>query len=365
MRIGIDARELCGEPTGVGRYLRGLLDQWSANEDASRHQFILYSHQPLSLALDAHRFATRAVAGSGGTRWEQLQLPMAVAPDNLDVFFAPAYSAPLLLRVPLVVLIHDVSFTAHPEWFGAREGLRRRLFCRRSAAAANAIVTVSEFSKRELSDQLDVPTEKMHVIPPGITSPLPPRVRQGFSGQAPSDRALSVLYVGSIFNRRHVPELIRAFAPIARAHPEASLEVVGHDRSHPPQNIDRTISRAGMNGQVRWRQYVPDEDLAQLYLSSRAFAFLSEYEGLGMTPLEALTAGVPPLLLETPTARETCGDAALYVPRIETPAITRALEALLFDGETRARLASAAPAVLSRYDWRRSASAILTLLASC
>ena len=59
-------------------------------------------------------------------RWEQIDLPPAIAADRLDVFYAPAYTAPLRLTIPIVVLIHDLSYVAHPEWFRFREGLRRR-----------------------------------------------------------------------------------------------------------------------------------------------------------------------------------------------------------------------------------------------
>ena len=124
---GIDARELCGRATGAGRYLDGLLRCWSGDESTSRrHEFVLYAPEPLAVAFDAHRFATRIVPGAPNTWWEQVRLPPIAARDHLDVFFAPAYTAPLAGRVPTVTAIHDVSFAAHPEWFSAREGLRRR-----------------------------------------------------------------------------------------------------------------------------------------------------------------------------------------------------------------------------------------------
>lgn len=211
MRIGIDARELCGHPTGVGRYLGGLLSAWSGCDAARRHEFVLYAPEEVPLTLDTRRFATRLIPAAGATRWEQLRLPAVAARDHLDVFFAPAYSAPLRLRVPIVVAIHDVSFAAHPEWFRLAEGARRRFFSRQSARKAQVIVTISEFSKREIGEHLDVPAGKIRVIPPGVTR-LP---------GAGSTREPSVLFVGSIFNRRHVPDLIRAFAPIARRHAAA------------------------------------------------------------------------------------------------------------------------------------------------
>ena len=355
MRIGIDARELCGRATGVGRYLNGLVAEWSADARARRHEFVLYAHAPLALPLDARRFPSRTIAGSGGSWWEQVEVPKAVAGDHLDVWFAPAYTAPLRLAAPFVVAIHDLSFVAHPEWFRAREGARRRWLTAQSAHHAASVITISAFSKRELIDLLSVPAAKIHVIPPGITpSPLSPQP----SALSPS----RILFVGSIFNRRHVVDLIRAFAPIARAHPGASLDIVGDNLSYPPEDLRQAIAGEGLTPQVRWHEYVSDEQLAALYAGARAFAFLSEYEGLGLTPLEALAAGIPPVLLDTDVARESCGDAALYVPIHNLPAITRALEALLFDEAARQRILTAAPAELAKFSWPRAARETLAVL---
>ena len=366
MRIGVDARELCGRATGVGRYLGGLLGEWSADDRARRHEFVLYAHDDIPLVLDSRRFATRTVPGAGGTWWEQIQLPRVVARDRLDVWFSPAYSAPLRVDLPIVVAIHDLSFVAQPEWFGITEGARRRLLVRRAANKARAIVTISDFSRRELIERLDVPPAKIHVIQPGIG--LPDVRRATVNSQPftippqPSTLRHKVLYVGSIFNRRHVPDLIRAFAPMARTRPDVSLDIVGDNRSHPAEDLSRVIASEQMDRHVRWHHYVDEARLRRMYAEARAFAFLSEYEGLGLTPLEALDAGVPPVLLDTPVARESCGDAALYVAPNDLAGTTRALEAALFSESARARLLAAAPAVLSRYSWPRAAAETLEVL---
>src|SRR5438094_2705 len=73
MRIGIDARELCGRATGVGRYLTGLLREWAQDGRAARHEFVLYAPEPIALSLDSHRFGARTVAGAPGTWWEQVR----------------------------------------------------------------------------------------------------------------------------------------------------------------------------------------------------------------------------------------------------------------------------------------------------
>jgi glycosyltransferase involved in cell wall biosynthesis len=354
MRIGIDAREICGRTTGVGRWLAFLLRQWTA---ISHHDLVLYAPEPVSASPLPSRVTERLVPGGTGTAWEQFHLPRVARADNLDVFFAPAYTAPLQLNVPLVALIHDVSFAAHPEWFRPREGLRRRLLTYRTAHAACSVITVSEFSRNEIVDLLGIPADRVQVVLPGI-EPLRLPTQGG-------PREPRVLYVGSIFNRRRVPALIRAFGPVARRHPEASLDLVGDNRTYPFEDLRDTITRQGLGQHVRWHQYITDDDLGDLYDSARAFAFLSEYEGLGMTPLEALASGVPPLLLDTPVARESCGEAAVYVGRDDSQGVSDRLEQLLYDETLRSRLLAAAPATLARYSWTQAARDVMTVLETC
>jgi glycosyltransferase involved in cell wall biosynthesis len=366
MRIGIDARELCGRATGVGRYLGGLLQEWGDDARARVHEFVLYAPEVIARSLDVRRFPTRTIGGSGGTWWEQVQVPRAVTSDHLDVWFAPAYTAPLRLKTRTVVAIHDLSFVAHPEWFRLREGARRRWLTAQAAKRAASVITISEFSKREIIEHLAVPPSKIHVIPPGIgAGGLGLGANGSVSSPRPEPLAPSpyrVLFVGSLFNRRHVVDLIRAFAPIARRHPGASLDIVGDDRSYPYQDLRTAIVAEQLEAQVRWHAYVTDDQLAALYAGARAFAFLSEYEGLGLTPLEALAAGIPSVLLDTAVARESCGDAAVYVAARDLPATTRALESMLFDEAARGRILGAAPATLAKYSWPQAARETLAVI---
>lgn len=371
MRIGIDARELTGRTTGVGRYLAELLREWSspAMGIAGRHRFVLYSAARLGEDLDPVLAAlgaeSRVVPGTGGTRWEQLSLAAAANRDGLGAFFAPGYTAPVRARCPVVLTIHDLSFFAHPEWFRWREGVRRREVTRRSAEGAAAILTDSEFSRGEIARHLGITGARVRVVPLGAGAPDWFAGPNGPGrGDAPDAREAFVLYAGSIFNRRRVPDLVSAFPAVAAAVPGARLDIVGENRTFPFQDIEALGRKTGLGDRIRVRSYVPEAELANAFRRASAFVFLSEYEGFGLTPLEALACGVPVVLLDTPVAREVCGAAALYVAPDDIAGLSKAITSLLVDADARRALLDEGARVLGRYSWAAAARATLETIES-
>lgn len=353
MRIAIDARELTGRPTGVGRYLSQVLAAWTTLPQAAEHEFVLCASEPLDLSPFAGLRTSTIAAAGAGTFWGQFTLPRLARKARADVLFAPAYEAPLRCPVPTVVSVHDVSFFAHPEWFRPRERVRRRVLTRASARQAARVLTFSEFSKREIVERLGVEPSRVLVTYHGVTA---------FDDAADDVvREPLVLYVGSLFNRRHVPELIDGFCRVSARHPDARLDIVGDNRTRPRVNFGPLAAPAG-GGHIRMLSYLPERDLARLYRQARAFAFLSDYEGFGMTPLEALAAGVPILVLDTEVSREVYGEASLRIDSPEPAAIASALTRLLYDEGARTRILDAAGAVLRRYSWSRCGAQTLQAL---
>ena len=384
MRIGIDGRELAGARTGVGRYLSHLCRAWAAAPAAAGHEMLVYT--PVDGGADdlpgggpGARFVARTVPGAGGVRWEQTALARAADGDGLDVFLGPGYSIPLRLAAPAVVVIHDVSFAVHPEWFGWREGLRRRWLARRAAGRAARVVTVSAFARAEIVREFDLDPARVALVYDGVTpfgagdghyvvaagnggGEVPANRPAPGSGAALPDGPPLVLFVGSVFNRRHLPTLIDAFARVVRRRPDARLAIVGADRTHPAQDLAACAETAGVADRVALLGHVPDAELAALFRRARVFAFLSEYEGFGMTPLEALAAGVPAVVGDTEVAREVCGDAVRFVPVDDPPAVAGEILRLLDDDALRADLLARAAPRLARFTWARAAAAMLAVL---
>jgi glycosyltransferase involved in cell wall biosynthesis len=369
LRIGVDARELLGDTTGVGRYLGEVLRRWTARDDAGSRRFLLYVPERLPQAFGAGIAEQRVVGHGSGTWWEQTSLRRAVRADNPDVFFAPAYTAPLGIGMPLAVTIHDISFIAHPEWFRPRERLRRRWLTGRAASTAAVIFTDSEFSRGELERRLSVDPGRIRVITPGVSAPGHSPIETSAADGPIDSRLLAtrrdarreplVLFVGSVFNRRRLPDLIAAFATASADRPAARLTIAGADRTWPRQDLQATAEALGVGQRVEVRSYVTAPELTDLYQRASVFAFLSEYEGFGLTPLEALAAGVPMVVLDTPVAREVYGNAAEYVARGDLAGTAAALRRFLTSPEAAARQLAHAPGVLARYSWERAAAETL------
>ena len=367
MRIGIDGRESLGRPTGVGRYLANLCGEWTGSPSYAGHELLVYTprdappatYESASTAAGA-RLTGVTVPGGGGLWWEQTALARRAAADRLDVFFGPGYSVPLALAIPSVVTLHDVSFLAHPEWFGWREGPRRRWLAARAASAARTVVAVSEFSRREILTYLNPAPTRVRVVHNGVTALA--RTERRPADTPDAGAAPLILHVGALFTRRRLPVLIAAFERVVREVPRAELAIVGPDRTRPPEDLRGMAEASGVASRVAFLSYVADAELAALYRRAAVFAWLSEYEGFGLTPLEALAAGVPVVAADTPVAREVYGEAARRVPADDPGAVAAAIVELLTRRGLRETLLEQARPVLARYTWARAAADTFTIL---
>ena len=355
LHVAVDARELAGHVTGPGIYLLHLLREWLPRDDT---RVSLIAHRALAQEIDRLPGIDRAARvirpdATGGTVWEQLMLPRAAAAVRPDVLFSPAYTAPLLTRLPSVVAIHDVSYAAHPEWFRPSERRRRNFISRRAAHRAVMVTTLSEFSASEISRLFGLDRARIRIIPPGAPDRTP---------ASSTPREPLIVFLGSIFNRRHVPLLLDAFTRVARARPGARLFIAGANRSWPHQDIRSMIDASEARSSITWREDATNAVVSEALSRASATAFLSEYEGFAMTPFEALAHGVAPVLLDTPVAREVYGDAAIYAANGDAAATADALTGLLDDAALRASLVARAQPMWERYDWGRSAGAMLAVL---
>ena len=356
MRVGIDARELQGRPTGAGRYLRSLLRCWTQTAEDT---LVAYfdGPAPSDPVLLRGRIDARSL-GDGrqrGLLWQQQLLPAAAEHDALDVFFAPAYTCPLRLCVPRVTAVHDLSFFARPDEFPFLDGLRRRLLVRASLAASARILACSAFTRHEIASRFPETGERVLHVPLGADADLPPappraeaRVRLGVTGPL-------LLSVGTLLHRRCLPDLLRAVARLLPRWPEIRLEVVGENRTHPFRDFSSLAAELDLGARVRFLGFVDEAALADLYAAADVSVALSEYEGFGLPALEALARGVPLVAADRPSLDEVVGDAALLVEPREPAAIADAIASLLSDDGLRRSAIERGRARAASYSWTATA----------
>ncbi len=308
---------------------------------------------------------TRRALGDGASRglaWQELRLPRAAERDRLDVFFAPAYSCPLRLRVPRVTSVHDLSFFSWPDDMSPFEGLRRRLLVAASARASARLVVDCDFGRRELLARFPDVAGRVAAIPLGPDDDLPaPPPREAARRQLGID-GLRVLTVGSIFNRRRFPVLLDAMGRVRRSGVPASLDVVGDNRTAPRLDLPRAVQQAGLSDAVSLLGFVSDDELVLRYAAADAFVFLSEYEGFGLPVLEAMVRGLPVVTSTRPSLGELFAGAALLVDPSDAVAVARALRRLFTEPGVRDALLARGSARARQFSWTQTAERTLAVL---
>jgi glycosyltransferase involved in cell wall biosynthesis len=328
--VGIDARAAArAELGGVERWAREL----SARLPALRPGGYAVLRPPPALA---HR---------AGHAWEQLVLPVRGA--RMRALLCPANLAPLAYRRTALV-VHDAAALRHPGWYSRAYAAWQRRLLPALARRAWRLITVSEFSRRELQELLGVDAA---VVPGGVDE----RFAAGTDPE-PARRALGlvrpyVLTVASHTARKNLSALV----PAARALGADGVDVIVAG-GHRPQ----FAREEGLEG-LRLLGHVDDALLPGLYAGAEAFALPSRYEGFGLPVLEAMASGTPVVAAQAGALPETCGGAAVLAePTGE--AFAAALGRLLRDSGERERLRAAGLARASAFSWDATALAIDRLL---
>lgn len=294
-----------------------------------------------------------ALAHRAGHAWEQAALPLLARGASL--IYSPANLAPLASGRRNVVVIHDVAALRHPEWYRPAYVAYQRALLPRIARGARLVITVSEFSKRELIDVLGADPDRITVVPNGVDERFNPQADPELVRAAHALHRPYVLVVGTRIARKNTAALDVA----ARRLSEAGVELV-HAGS------GRGYMREEPNTNHRELGYVPDEQMPGLYAGALALAMPSLYEGFGLPCLEAMACGAPVVASNRAALPEVTGGAAVLVDPDDETAFADALERLVADESRRAELAARATQRARPFTWERTAAltdgAIETLL---
>jgi glycosyltransferase involved in cell wall biosynthesis len=265
IRVAIDTTPLRQTRAGTARYLRGLL-----------------AH----LDVEVEEVSFPAGSRVGSVAADALWYPRLRA--RADVLHCPTFRGPFRSATPLVVTVHDLAVLRHPEWFRGWSRSYSRFAVPRVVRAADRVIAVSEFTKRELVDLLAVPPAKIRVVPNAV--------EDVFTPEGPRAEGDYVLAVGTLEPRKNLERIAAAV--------DGELRVVGArgwGGVEPPAN-------------VTWLGEVRDAELAALYRGARCLVYASLYEGFGIPVAEALACGCPVVTSRSSPMAELAPDAVLVDP---------------------------------------------------
>lgn len=366
MRIALNLLFLLpGVVGGTETYARLLIEQLTALDKTNDYLLILNEEcRELTFARGGNFrsvvLPVRATNRAARYFWEQTILPHRLRVENVDILHSLGYVGPLRPSCAHVVTIHDVNYQNPAVQIPS---YKRRIlggFVTSVARRADHIITVSDFSKRQIVDLLRVPARKITTTHLAAN----PRSAAYVDSELPelrpggSDRQPYIIAFGGTAPHKNLPRLIAAFAEISSsvAH---QLIVVG---AVPPDgSINAAIDKHDITGRVRVTGYLSEDVLTATLAGADLLAFPSLYEGFGLPVLDAQAAGVAIVCSSAGSLPEIAGDGALFFEPESTPSISAALLKALSDATLRRRLVSAGYDNVRRFSWARTAATTLSV----
>jgi glycosyltransferase involved in cell wall biosynthesis len=366
LRVAVDARPLDLPhlaTQGIGRYAHSLLGPLGAVAAERGGELVLlrqrvrgepvYSGTPAAGAEE--RVVRRPpVPERLAELPEQLLLARDVLRSGAAVHHALSiYRAAPTGAVPSVVTVHDVIPLLFSDLY-LRTGVVHKLLYR-AVRRASELITVSAAAGTDISRALDVPEERITVIPEAADSHFRPTPDPGAIARAGIEPPF-LLYVGGLAGtdpRKNVELLIDEFAEWSRASGRGEQLVLCGRLGPGGRPLVERAERSG--ARIRFTDFVPDADLPALYTGARCLITASRYEGFGLPALEAVACGTPVVAFRAGAIPEVAGPGAVLADDGDGPGLLRAAERICDDPELRARLAAAGVTHAAGFSWRAAA----------
>jgi glycosyltransferase involved in cell wall biosynthesis len=355
----MDGRPLQGASSvrGIGSYERGLLAGFGELADPPEVSLLLSAHQePPAEVTTALRSAPRRIRVVHPTLQpiaDTLLVANALRGSHADLYHAIEFGQPARSRLPVVVTVHDLIPFVMPRdypWVRMARVLGLRLL-----PHADAVIAVSDATRRDVIRFSKTDPERITVIPEGISpvfQPAPDEAIQRLRDKLRLDRPF-LLAVGTFDPRKRIALLADVVRRVRRDH-DIDLVIAG-DQGTFAGAVTGELARAGLGEHSRVIGHVTSDDLIALYTAAAVFVFTSAYEGFGLPPLEAMACGAPAVVFDNSSLREVSGGAASMVPDGDAGAMAESINNILDDTTARERQRSAGRAWAATFTWRRAA----------
>jgi len=349
-KVCVDARLLL--KSGIGRYISEVVPILKKTFDLT-----CIIHEEGIPFMDAHQIKYIIAQTKIYSIKEQVELPKII--PECDLFWSPHFNIPLfpIKAKKRLVTIHDAYHLAFLSSLSLAERIYAKIFFRMALILSNAVITVSEFSKRELVKFNGAKfNSKIQVILNGVSSFEPE-----LAVVAPAAvHANYFLFVGNVKPHKNLKNAVLAFKAFCVAHPDAhyNFKIVGQQDGFI--NGDESIksllfSDALLKERIEFTGFVDDGELRALYEQAHCLVFPSLYEGFGLPPLEAMNVGTPAIVSNLASMPELCENAVLYFDPLDVDSIKVAMENIVFSTAVYDDLIGKGLIQVKKFSWNRSA----------
>ncbi len=362
MKIGIDARLI--EETGVGRYIRNLIDHLGQIDTKNQYVIFLRKKTYTDFVLPNSRWNKRVADVSWHSIAEQFIMPWIFVKEHLDLVHIPYFNVPIFYPGPFIVTIHDLTnlhydtgkATTLPFFLYKFRRLGYYIALTVGLVRAKAIIAVSETTKKEIIDHFQIPAEKITVTYEGVDEKIAISHKRII-------REPYFLYVGNAYPHKNLEFLLIAFRTL-KLQPEkvspfqAKLVLVGKDDFFY-QSVKKLVHTFNLEKKVVFFGQASDTELSNLYAHALALVFPTFMEGFGLPALEALAVGCPVICSDIPVFHEILGNLPLYFDPSDPKSL---IDILLKIEKTSFRVdEKKANTLLTRYNWTDMANKTLQL----
>jgi glycosyltransferase involved in cell wall biosynthesis len=360
LRIAIDAHSVGAKLGGNESYAVNLIEALAQIDGVNDYTLYVTTAEAYSRF---HRRWPNFKVHTTRPHTPLIRIPLTLSAElrkhPVDVLHVQ-FTAPPFCPCPVVVSIHDLSFEHLPQTFNRRSRTQLRLTVRHSARRAAKILSLSEYTRRDIIETYRIEPEKVAAIPLAAPAHFArvtddkelQRVRHNYG--IDGDYVLSV---GSIQPRKNLVRLVKAYASLRGVHKEnrfPKLVLVGKCAWLYDETL-RALEETGVRDSVVLTGYVPEADLPALYSGALCFVYPSYFEGFGLPPLEAMKCGAPVIVGDATSLPEVVGDAGLKVDPFDVSAIANAIARLMNDSDLRRELSVKGQKRAEMFDWRETA----------
>jgi|SRR5579863_109095 len=366
MRIGINARPLVADRTGIGNYVHGLVRLLP--QVAPEHDYFLYSNRETFVeweGADVRSRIDRWFRAIPGSVWFFGRGREFARLDRLDVLWSTAPVLPMGVPAGIlkVITVYDLVWLLYPETMAPYTLFAQRVFAKKAIQNADKIITISRSTGDDLIRILGVPADKIHLVYPGISENYRPRDRVQAAEYISRKYNVPLRYlavVGTVEPRKNLALLVEVLRILKCSGALDCPLVVAGAKGWRNTPLFQQIESAGLTErEIRFLGYLPDEDLPFFYAGARLFLFPSLYEGFGFPPLEAMASGTPVIASNGRCMPEVLGEAAILLDPRDAVAFATWTARLLSDENLCRSLGEAGIEQARKFRWGSSVKRLL------